>query len=86
MTIAAVYAAGGDHHAAIQSYRDAISTAERTGNTYQLITLRMDLGHQLSAAGAKNEAIDVWQEAYQICLDRDDPAAEEIQRLLALRA
>jgi tetratricopeptide (TPR) repeat protein len=86
VTIADVYAAGADHHAAAQSYRDALAVADRIGNTYQLIPLRIDLGKQLSAAGSQNEAIGVWQEAYQICLERDDPAAEEIQRLLALPA
>lgn len=82
ITLAVVHAARGERDPALRYYREAISTAEGLGSTYEVIHLGIRLGHQLAAAGAADEAIEVWREAHRICLEHDDPAAEEIERLL----
>ncbi|QYN39641.1 hypothetical protein K1T35_22045 [Pseudonocardia sp. DSM 110487] len=45
-------------------------------------TGRANPPRELSAAGARGEAVDVWREAYRICVERDDPAIEEVRSLL----
>jgi tetratricopeptide (TPR) repeat protein len=82
MNLADVHAARGDRHAAIQGYRDAIAAAESCENTSQAIPLRVKLGHQLSAVGAEQDAVEVWREAYEICRAQDHPSAQEVERLL----
>jgi tetratricopeptide (TPR) repeat protein/transcriptional regulator with XRE-family HTH domain len=79
---ARVHAALGDHDAAVGCFREALATAESLGNTHRAIQLRVELGRELSAAGARGEAVDVWREAYRICVERDDPAIEEVRSLL----
>jgi transcriptional regulator with XRE-family HTH domain/tetratricopeptide (TPR) repeat protein len=85
VTLAGVHAARDDHDAAIRTYRDAIAAADALDVTYQEIPLRIKLGRQLAAAGAEGEAIEVWREAHRMCLERDDPSTEEVERLLGIR-
>lgn len=82
---ARVHAALGDHGAAVGCFREALATAESLGNTHRAVQLRVELGRELSATGAEREAVEVWREAYRICLERDDPAIEEVRSLLGER-
>jgi transcriptional regulator with XRE-family HTH domain/tetratricopeptide (TPR) repeat protein len=82
VTVATVHAARGEYGAALQSYRRAAAVAQSLGNN-EVIPLGTRLGHRLLDGGAETEAIDVWREVYRICLEQNEPAAEEVQRLLA---
>jgi transcriptional regulator with XRE-family HTH domain/tetratricopeptide (TPR) repeat protein len=82
LTLAAVHATRGERAAAVRHFREAIATAEEVGSTHEVIHLGIELGHRLLAAGAAGEAIEVWGEVHRICLEHDDPAAGEIERLL----
>jgi DNA-binding SARP family transcriptional activator/tetratricopeptide (TPR) repeat protein len=81
-TIAMVHAASGDHRAAITAYRDALTAAEDTQVSAQLVSLQVDLGRQLLAAGDRDEAATVWRQAYALAIQRQDLLADEIERLL----
>lgn len=81
-TIAMVHAASGDHLAAIAAYREALDATEDTQATARTVSLRVDLGHQLLAAGRRDEAVDVWRRAHELAVQRQDRLASEIETLL----
>jgi tetratricopeptide (TPR) repeat protein/transcriptional regulator with XRE-family HTH domain len=85
VTLAGVHVAREDHAAAVRTYRDAVAAAERLDVRYEAIPLRIKLGRQLAASGAEQEAIEVWRDAHRMCLERDDPSTEEVERLLGIR-
>jgi DNA-binding SARP family transcriptional activator len=85
-TIAQIHAARGDHHSAARFYRDALDTAATTRGSDREVSLRVELGKQLAAIGEPDEAIAVWRHAYRICAASGDPAAGEIEQLLAVAA
>ncbi|WP_345607533.1 ATP-binding protein [Pseudonocardia adelaidensis] len=84
VTLAGVHAARGDHDAAVRTYREAVAAADRLDVRYETVPLRIRLGRQLAAAGAEEEAMEVWREAHRLCLERGDPATEEVERLLGV--
>ena len=82
-TIAHIHAARGDHHSAVQYYRDALDTAAKTQTTRLEVALGIELGKQLVAIDECDEAIAVWRQTQRICASKRDPAASEVERLLA---
>ncbi|WP_433260924.1 BTAD domain-containing putative transcriptional regulator [Actinosynnema sp. CS-041913] len=82
-TIANVHAASGDHRAAVEAGRDALKVAEEVDATARESALRVRLGHRLVAAGERSQAIDVWRRAHELAIQRQDPAAHEIEALLS---
>ncbi|MGC7095148.1 BTAD domain-containing putative transcriptional regulator [Amycolatopsis lurida] len=81
-TVALAHAAGGDHRAAIAAYRDALESSVDTQATARVVALRIELGHQLIAAGDRAEAAVTWEQARDLALQRQDPIAEHIEKLL----
>ncbi|MBN6033672.1 BTAD domain-containing putative transcriptional regulator [Amycolatopsis sp. 195334CR] len=81
-TIALVHVASGDHASAVAAYRDAVEATEATQATARAVVLRVALGHQLVAAGEPDSAVEAWRRAHELALQRQDPAAAEIEELL----
>ncbi|WP_158228206.1 BTAD domain-containing putative transcriptional regulator [Pseudonocardia sp. MH-G8] len=83
-TIAHIHAMRGDHHSAVQDYRNALDVAHRTETTYLEVSIRAELGKQLMAIGEHDQAIAVWRAATRIpSAGGRDPAVDEIEALLA---
>lgn len=82
MTLADVRVARGEFESALRFDREAVTTAEELGTSYEVIRPSRQLGHRLLAAGARTEAVEVWREAHRIGVEHDDPVAEELEELL----